>query len=118
MMQEIDLKSPEELCAELPLAPSMKENLARCRQQVRDIVSGKDRRMLVIAGPCSIHDLDAAVEYARRLADLSKRVSGEILLVMRAYFEKPRTTLGWKGLIYDPDLNGECNIAKGVRLAR
>lgn len=118
MMQEIDLKSPEELCAELPLAPSMKENLARCRQQVRDIVSGKDRRMLVIAGPCSIHDLDAAVEYAHRLADLSKRVSGEILLVMRAYFEKPRTTLGWKGLIYDPDLNGECNIAKGVRLAR
>ncbi|MGN0893042.1 MAG: 3-deoxy-7-phosphoheptulonate synthase [Oligosphaeraceae bacterium] len=118
MLQEIDLKSPDELRRELPVTPEMEKNLAECRRQVKDIVEGRDRRLLLLVGPCSIHDLEAAREYAHRLKELSRQVSQDILVVMRTYFEKPRTTLGWKGLIYDPDLNGECNIAKGVRLAR
>ncbi len=118
MLQEIDLKSPEELRRELPLTAEMEKNMAASRQQVRDILEGRDGRLLLLVGPCSIHDVEAAREYACRLKELAQAVSQDILLVMRTYFEKPRTTLGWKGLIYDPDLNGECNIAKGVRLAR
>ncbi len=118
MLQEIDLKSPDELRQELPLTENMRRNIQEMRAQVRDILEGRDNRLLMLVGPCSIHDLDAARQYAAKLHDLAKKVSQDILVVMRAYFEKPRTTLGWKGMMYDPDLNGECNIAKGVRMAR
>ena len=94
-------------------------NLVRdSRQAIRDVLHGRDDRLLVITGPCSIHDREAALEYARRLSAVNERLKDRLLIVMRVYFEKPRTTVGWKGLINDPDLDGTFNIRKGIRLAR
>lgn len=102
----------------LPLMPALAEQICQQRQQVRDTLHGRDNRLLVVVGPCSIHDEQAALTYAERLARLAQEVSDELLLVMRAYVEKPRTTVGWKGLLYDPARNGSGDMAQGVRRSR
>lgn len=112
------LPSPLVLAEEIAVAGMQQEFVARARREIADILSGKDRRFLLIVGPCSIHDVGSGLEYARRLADLAREVSGSILTVMRVYFEKPRTSTGWKGLIMDPHLNGTNDIPAGLRMAR
>lgn len=112
------LPSPAELLAELPLAPDAAAQVAHHRDQVRAVLEGTDDRLLVVVGPCSIHDPEAGLDYARHLAAIQAEVGEELLLVMRTYFEKPRTTVGWKGLINDPHLNGSHDIATGLRRAR
>ncbi|WP_240609860.1 3-deoxy-7-phosphoheptulonate synthase [Billgrantia endophytica] len=112
------LPTPGELRRRLPLSPFLAELLRTQRQAVQDIVQGRDDRLLVVVGPCSIHDPLAALEYAQRLAELAPRVSDRLLPVMRVYVEKPRTTIGWKGLAYDPDLDGGGNMARGLHLSR
>ena len=112
------LISPGELERELPASPESVRTVVEGREAIRRVLRGEDDRLLVVVGPCSIHDVDAALEYARRLAELSRRHADRAVLVMRVYFEKPRTTLGWKGLINDPHLNGTFDMATGLRLAR
>ena len=113
-----ELPSPGELLAEQPLDPVHSAQVAAHREQIRDVLTGADDRLLVVVGPCSIHDPEAGLDYARRLADLRAEVQDDLLLVMRTYFEKPRTTVGWKGLINDPHLDGSHDIAAGLRTAR
>ena len=110
--------SPDKLVEELPAGADAQRTVAEARRGIARVINGEDHRLLLVVGPCSIHDRDAALEYAKRLKELSERVSSSLLLVMRAYFEKPRTTLGWKGLISDPNLNNTYDINKGLRLAR
>ncbi|NNC99848.1 MAG: 3-deoxy-7-phosphoheptulonate synthase, partial [Gammaproteobacteria bacterium] len=93
-------------------------HIADSRQVIRNILDRKDKRLIVVVGPCSVHDPDAALEYAQRLAALAARVEDQLYLVMRVYFEKPRTTVGWKGLINDPDLDGSFDIEKGLLIGR
>ncbi len=112
------LPSPEEIKSQLPMALSSVDRVVQSRREIMDILDGKDKRLMVIVGPCSIHDHESAIEYARRLKEVSEDVKDKLLLVMRVYFEKPRTTVGWKGLIYDPDINGAYNIEKGIFSAR
>ncbi|HIY24314.1 MAG TPA: 3-deoxy-7-phosphoheptulonate synthase, partial [Candidatus Brachybacterium merdigallinarum] len=112
------LPAPDELRADQPLDDVLTAQVAAHRGQIRDVLSGADGRLLVIVGPCSIHDPDAGIDYARRLAALRAEVQDDLLLVMRTYFEKPRTTVGWKGLINDPHLDGSHDIAAGLRTAR
>jgi 3-deoxy-7-phosphoheptulonate synthase len=112
------LPAPAKLLEELPSSERATATVLEGRQAIRDALAGKDQRMLVIAGPCSIHDREAAVEYAERLSRVSAEISDRILLVMRVYFEKPRTTVGWKGLISDPHLDGSNDMEGGVELAR
>jgi 3-deoxy-7-phosphoheptulonate synthase len=112
------LVTPEALKARLPVTEAVRENVQAAREAVRAILSRQDHRLLVVVGPCSIHDVDAAREYASRLANLSEEVSDTLLLVMRVYFEKPRTTVGWKGLINDPYLDDTFRIDEGLALAR
>lgn len=112
------LPTPEEIKSQLPMALSSVANVVKSRKEIEDILDGRDRRLMVIVGPCSIHDHESAIEYARRLKELSSQVNDRMLLIMRVYFEKPRTTVGWKGLIYDPDINGSYNIEKGIFVAR
>jgi 3-deoxy-7-phosphoheptulonate synthase len=100
------------------MLPEQKDFIESCRQQIRAILEGKDSRKLIIMGPCSIHDLKSAREYAIKLKNLSQELEDEFFIVMRTYFEKPRTALGWKGFLYDPDLNGSNNINSGLTLAR
>jgi len=107
-----------ELQAEFPIRENAARTTHETRQAIHRLLHGEDDRMLVIVGPCSIHDPDAALEYAGRLKEISQRLSDDLLIVMRVYFEKPRTTVGWKGLINDPDLDGSFQINKGLRLAR
>lgn len=102
----------------LPLDGQLAQQIHRQRQQIRAIVHGHDPRLLVIAGPCSLHHGPAAVEYGGRLADLADELRDRLLIVMRAYVEKPRTTVGWKGLMYDPDLNGSDDMQAGLELSR
>jgi 3-deoxy-7-phosphoheptulonate synthase len=115
---EMTLPTPVELRRTLPLDPLLAERLQAQRQAVHDILQGRDDRLLVVVGPCSIHDPVAALEYAQRLAELAPRVSDRLLPVMRVYVEKPRTTVGWKGLAYDPGLDGSGDMARGLRLSR
>ncbi|ATD65627.1 3-deoxy-7-phosphoheptulonate synthase AroG [Neisseria weixii] len=103
---------------ELPISEQAAELVHQTRQEITDLVHSKDNRLLVIIGPCSIHDTKAALEYAERLLPLRKKYEKELLIVMRVYFEKPRTTVGWKGLINDPYLNGTFDINYGLRQAR
>ncbi len=110
--------TPTELKKELPLPDSVRDLVAQSRQTVKDILDGKDDRLFVVVGPCSIHDTDLALEYAKRLKTLADQVSDHIVIIMRVYFEKPRTTIGWKGLINDPHLNGSFDIETGLRKAR
>jgi 3-deoxy-7-phosphoheptulonate synthase len=112
------LIAPRALKEELPLTDSMAQWIADSRETVRRVMTGEDRRLMAIVGPCSIHDPDAAVDYARRLADLAPRVAGQIHVLMRVYFEKPRTTTGWKGLINDPRMDDSCDMELGLRIAR
>lgn len=103
---------------ELPISEQATELVTQTRAEIADILSGKDNRLLMIIGPCSIHDTQAALEYAQRLLPLRKKYEKELLIVMRVYFEKPRTTVGWKGLINDPHLDGSFDINFGLRQAR
>ncbi|GAA2139313.1 3-deoxy-7-phosphoheptulonate synthase [Arthrobacter humicola] len=112
------LPTPQDLMAELPLEARMAEVVGRSRDEVRAIMDGVDDRLLVIVGPCSIHDPKAGLEYARRLVSQAEKHREDLLIVMRTYFEKPRTTVGWKGLINDPRLDGSHDIAAGLRAAR
>ncbi len=113
------LPSPGVLSSDnLEITPRAADTVRTGRRAIEAVLHGDDDRFLVIVGPCSIHDPDAALEYAQRLAELSQKVADRLLVVMRVYFEKPRTTVGWKGLINDPDLNGTFDIARGLRLAR
>ena len=112
------LIAPADLKQVLPLSEKAAEFVANARQQIKDILWSRDPRMMVVVGPCSIHDPKAAIEYAERLAKLNEELKDQLLLVMRVYFEKPRTTIGWKGLINDPDLNGTHQISKGLGIAR
>lgn len=112
------LPSPVEVINEIPLTRENEEFILRKRKEIKNILDKKDNRKIIIAGPCSIHDPLAGLEYARRLKEISDEVCNEVLIVMRAYFEKPRTTIGWKGLIYDPYLDSTNNISKGIKIAR
>lgn len=112
------LPSTLELKHRLPLTPALTEQVAAHRRAVRAILDGSDSRLLMIVGPCSLHDPQSALEYAERLARLAGEVSDQMLLVMRAYVEKPRTTVGWKGLAYDPHLDGSDDMAAGLALSR
>jgi 3-deoxy-7-phosphoheptulonate synthase len=103
---------------ELPISDAAAATVHNAREAIHDILAGEDDRLLVIAGPCSIHDVDAAMEYAGRLKRMRDRLAEDLHIVMRVYFEKPRTTVGWKGLINDPNLDGSFQINKGLRLAR
>ncbi len=113
-----EIRSPEELMRELPISKNAAITVTETRQQIYDVLDGKDDRLVVIIGPCSIHDTEAAHEYADRLRKMMAELKPELIIVMRVYFEKPRTTVGWKGLINDPDLDGSFHINKGVHKAR
>jgi len=112
------LPTPAEIHAELPMSTAAEENVLKSRAVIHDILDGKDARLLAVVGPCSIHDVDAALEYADRLQKLSVDVADTLFILMRVYFEKPRTTVGWKGLINDPDMDDSFRIDKGIRMAR
>lgn len=112
------LITPTVLYNELPISKKALENVLLYREIIKNILNGIDNRLLVIVGPCSIHNIDEAIEYAIKLKELSIELEDSIVIVMRTYFEKPRTTIGWKGLINDPDLNNSFNINKGLRIAR
>ena len=112
------LASPREYQAKLPATPQVAQTVANGREQIARILSGEDDRMLLITGPCSIHDVQGGYEYAQRLKELADELQDRLLIVMRVYFEKPRTTVGWKGLIYDPHLNDSFEITTGLHMAR
>jgi 3-deoxy-7-phosphoheptulonate synthase len=114
----VPLPSPGELLAEFAPTAEQADLVAASRDAIRGVLFGRDSRFLIVAGPCSIHDPDAGLEYAGRLARLAGELGDRLLIVMRVYFEKPRTTVGWKGLIMDPHLDGSCDIPAGLRLAR
>jgi 3-deoxy-7-phosphoheptulonate synthase len=110
--------SPAEITEEIPITDTAAKTTYETREAIHNILEGKDKRLLVITGPCSIHDPRAALDYAQKLKTLKDKFKNELLIVMRVYFEKPRTTVGWKGLINDPELNNSFHINKGIRLAR
>lgn len=112
------LPTPAQIIGEIPLDPHGADLVQRSRAEIADVLAGRDDRLLVVAGPCSIHDPVAALDYAHRLAAAADRFSEDLLVVMRVYFEKPRTTVGWKGLINDPGLDGSFDIPRGLRTAR
>ncbi|MBN8709663.1 MAG: 3-deoxy-7-phosphoheptulonate synthase [Verrucomicrobia bacterium 61-8] len=112
------LITPTQIKEQLPMSSAQLETVLRGREQVRSILRGEDDRLLVVVGPCSIHDPKAALEYAEKLAALSREVADKYFVVMRVYFEKPRTTVGWKGLINDPLMDDSCDMAHGIALAR
>jgi len=112
------IESPKSIKDALPVTDKTNQVVFDTREGIKDILSGKDSRKIMICGPCSIHDTDAAIEYASRLVKLKEQYSDRLLIIMRAYFEKPRTTIGWKGLINDPDINGSFDITKGIKTAR
>ena len=110
--------TPLEVCKEIPITEQAAKTTALTRDAIHNILHGNDKRLIVITGPCSIHDVSAAKEYASKLKPLIEKYSEDLLIIMRVYFEKPRTTVGWKGLINDPSLDNSFNINKGLRLAR
>ncbi len=112
------LVTPTELVNELPITPAVEKVVLEGREQVRNILNREDPRLMIICGPCSIHNKQSALEYAGRLNEMAQKLSDRLLIVMRVYFEKPRTTVGWKGLIYDPHLNDSFDIPEGLRTAR
>ncbi|WP_394559124.1 3-deoxy-7-phosphoheptulonate synthase [Aquipseudomonas alcaligenes] len=112
------LPSPTDLRQRLPLSAALASQVQTQREAIRAVLDGSDPRLLVVVGPCSLHDPISALEYADRLAALAPEVSDQLLLVMRAYVEKPRTTIGWKGLVYDPQLDGSGDMAGGLELSR
>lgn len=112
------LPSPALLRQRLPLSEALAERIQGDRHAIRSVLDGRDPRLLVVVGPCSLHDAMSALEYAARLAELASQVDDQLLLVMRAYVEKPRTTVGWKGLVYDPRLDGSADMAEGLSSSR
>jgi len=112
------LPAPVTLRQELALGTAQSDLVAQSRREVRDVLAGDDDRLLVVVGPCSVHDPAAALDYATRLAAVARELADELCLVMRVYFEKPRTTVGWKGLVNDPHLDGSHDVHHGLRLAR
>jgi 3-deoxy-7-phosphoheptulonate synthase len=110
--------APADLRQVFPLSDEGSEFVATTREHIKNILHGRDPRLMVVLGPCSIHDPNSAIDYAKRLAKLSEKVSDHLFPIMRVYFEKPRTTVGWKGLINDPDMNGSHLISKGLGIAR
>lgn len=112
------LVTPRELTAQLPASSAALATVVRARNAIRRILHGQDPRLLVVVGPCSIHNPEATMDYARRLHALAKDVDDSLLVLMRTYFEKPRTTTGWKGLIYDPHMDGSSDIPFGLKTAR
>ena len=118
IIDEQVLITPEELKAKLPLSDNARRFIQESRQTIANIIHKKDHRMLVVCGPCSIHDVEAAKEYAKRLKALSEQLIDQLYIVMRVYFEKPRTTVGWKGLSNDPHLDGTFDIEHGLHVGR
>lgn len=118
IVDEQVLITPEQLKQEFPLSQEQEKQITHSRQTISDIISGRDPRLLVVCGPCSIHDPETAIEYARRFKVLAAEVSDSLYLVMRVYFEKPRTTVGWKGLINDPHMDGSFDVETGLKIAR
>jgi 3-deoxy-7-phosphoheptulonate synthase len=110
--------TPAQLHAEIAAGADVRATVGNCRATLRAILHGSDRRRFVVVGPCSVHDPDAALEYAQKLQALSRELADVLVLVMRVYFEKPRTTVGWKGLINDPGLDGSFDVERGLRIAR
>src|SRR5580765_3161679 len=116
--ETVRLLTPRGLKAEFPMSEASNRTVVESRQHVMEILEQKDSRLLVVVGPCSIHDVDAALEYGARLNALRQELAGQMEIVMRVYFEKPRTTIGWKGLINDPHLDGSYDIETGLKKAR
>ena len=112
------LPTPVELCGKIERKAEVEQFVVETRTAINKIIFGDDPRLLIVVGPCSIHDLESGREYAQRLAQIAKELSDRILVVMRVYFEKPRTTVGWKGLIMDPNLDGTSDIPAGLEIAR
>ncbi|MEZ5525149.1 MAG: 3-deoxy-7-phosphoheptulonate synthase [Pseudomonadales bacterium] len=112
------LITPEQLKNEIPMTDKARETVISGRQQIQDILDGKDNRLIIVVGPCSIHDIKAAKDYANRLKVLADAVKDTLLIVMRVYFEKPRTTVGWKGLINDPHMDDSFQIEEGLHIGR
>lgn len=112
------LITPDQLKSDLPVTESAMASVLEGRQTIKDILDGKDHRLFVVVGPCSIHDVDAAMDYGRRLRELAEELKDTLYIVMRVYFEKPRTTVGWKGLINDPHLNDSFQIEEGLHIGR
>ncbi|KWX69151.1 3-deoxy-7-phosphoheptulonate synthase [Mycobacterium sp. NAZ190054] len=113
-----EIPSPHEVLTEFPLGARRAERVARDRDEIADILAGREDRLLVVVGPCSVHDPVAALEYAGRLVKIAGELKDRLKIVMRVYFEKPRTTIGWKGLINDPGMDGTFDVARGLRIAR
>lgn len=113
-----ELAPPAHIMREFPCTPEVSRGVYEARHAVHDVLQGRDDRLVVVIGPCSIHNTAGGLEYARRLAEQRERFKGELEIIMRVYFEKPRTTVGWKGLINDPGLDGSFNINQGLRTAR
>lgn len=113
-----ELSSPKQVMQEIPVSGAAAETVFNARHAVREVLDGNDERVVVVVGPCSIHDPQAAREYAAKLAELRSELDDDLLMVMRVYFEKPRTTVGWKGLINDPGIDGSFEINHGLRVAR
>jgi len=118
VVSKTNLPTPTQIRESLPMSAAAEATVVRGRQTVCGIIDGKDKRLFAVVGPCSIHDVDAAHEYAGRLKALAQDVSDTLFILMRVYFEKPRTTVGWKGLINDPDMDDSFHMEKGIRLAR
>lgn len=112
------LVSPAELKQSISITKDIIDHVVKSRQIITNILNRNDKRFFLVIGPCSIHDKNAAIDYAKRLSKLAQQVSETVYIAMRVYFEKPRTTIGWKGLINDPDLNNSCDINKGLHVAR
>ncbi|CNI00888.1 MULTISPECIES: 3-deoxy-7-phosphoheptulonate synthase [Yersinia] len=112
------LVTPQQLAEKLPISAAVADNVTASRKRIEKILTGEDPRLLVVVGPCSIHDLDAAIDYATKLNVLRERYQDRLEIVMRTYFEKPRTVVGWKGLISDPELDGSCKVNQGIEMAR
>ncbi len=114
----MEVSPPNEIITELPISADSSELVFKSRKEISDILHGKDDRLVVVVGPCSIHDPESALEYAKRLKSLEAKHSNQLKIVMRVYFEKPRTTIGWKGLINDPNLDNSYDVNLGLRKAR
>ena len=112
------MPTPAEVEAAYPITDEIAEHVANSRRQVEAILTGQDSRLLVIVGPCSVHDPEAALDYAQRLMRIQDKYKDELCIVMRTYFEKPRTVVGWKGLVSDPHLDGSLDLVTGLHTAR
>ena len=118
IISNIKLENPNNICNFFPLSEKSEQFIKKIRQEITDIIYGKDKRIIVILGPCSIHDLNSAEEYADFVLEMRKKFNDKLLIIMRTYFVKPRTTVGWKGYLYDPYLDNSNRIDIGLRKIR